>query len=153
MCTAAALRYNGIASGRCVRCCRVPIEELFERGFKMTFSSIVYYGQPGLEADIFQSYMRCSGYPVQLVTTNSLNSSLIVPLAAPIAVIALDKPCEDLIRIVHNLRVQNEGCVKRIFILSDSQSLQVDEPGVEIITRPFRLSEVIKRIQNLKHED
>ena len=118
----------------------------------MPFASIIYYGTPGLETDIFQSYMSCSGYPVRVVT-GFPEAPTITTLAASIAVIALEKPGEELVRLARELCARSEGCLQRIFILTDAESLPVAEPQVEIIQRPFRLSEVIKRIQFLSRQD
>ncbi len=120
----------------------------------MSFSPIIYYGKPGLEADIFQSYMRCSGYPVQVVTANSFDAPTIATLVPVVAVIALEKSAEELIRLVDALHRQGEGCIKRIFILADDNApLPLIEPGVEVIQRPYRLSEVIRRIQALNRQN
>ncbi len=115
----------------------------------MSFLPIFYYGTPGLEADIFQSYMRCSGYQVRLI-----NADVSTPITMPsetsaIAVIALEKRPEELIQLARELRARGDELVKRVFILADGFSIGVDDPAVEVIQRPFRLSEVIKRIQVL----
>ncbi len=113
----------------------------------MSFLPILYYGVPGLEADIFQSYMRCSGYSVKMVLPNTPS---LVPLPdgpASVAVIALPRSSDDLAQLVKVLRTKGNGSLKHIFILADGEPLSVNDPSVEIIERPFRLSEVIKRIQ------
>ncbi len=113
----------------------------------MSFLPIFYYGVPGLEADIFQSYMRCSGYPVKMMLPNGSPLAPLPDDTASVVVIALPKSSEELVRLARALRIQSKGSLKHIFILADGQPLQVDDPTVEIIERPFRLSEVIKRIQ------
>ncbi len=74
-------------------------------------------------------------------------------LASSVAVIALEKPAEELVRLAHELYARSDGGLKRIFILADGQPLPATEPQVEVIRRPFRLSEVIKRIQFLSRQD
>ena len=118
----------------------------------MLVSSIIFYGSPGLEADIFQSYMRCSGYPVHVVTQWS-DCPPLTTLASAFAVIALDQPAEELVRMAHELYAHSEGAFKRIFVLADGQAPPPAEPQVEMIRRPYRLTEVIRRIQFLSRQD
>ncbi len=115
----------------------------------MSFLPIFYYGTPGLEADIFQSYMRCSGYQVRLIITDTMTPVAMPSGTSSIAVIALEKRPEELVQFAHELRRRSGELVKRVFILADSFPTGLDDPAVEIIQRPFRLSEVIKRIQIL----
>ena len=119
----------------------------------MYFSMILFYGQPGLEADIFQSYMRCSGYPVHLITGDLPPSLRMTILPASVGVIALQKPAEDLVGLAREMLSSGQGYFKRIFILADGQPVPATEPEVEVIYPPFRLSGVIKRIQALSRQE
>ncbi len=118
----------------------------------MSYLPILYYGAPGLESDIFQSYMRCSGYPVQMVLADTPNLAPVSGQTSSIAVIALPKPPEELVQLASELRAHSNGLFKRIFILSEGRPMTPNDPAIEIIERPFRLSEVIKRIQILNRQ-
>ncbi len=109
---------------------------------------IVYYGRRGLEADVFQSYMRLSGYPVQMVPIENGSLPEAINCASSVAVISLDRPLDQILVLAQSIEKQAQGCVQ-IFILSDPESAVPGGPGVEVIIRPFHLSEVIKRIQRL----
>jgi DNA-binding response OmpR family regulator len=118
----------------------------------MSFLPIFYYGSPGLEADIFQSYMRCSGYPVKMITERAQSLFTIPDQPSSVAVLALTNSPEELLKFARELCTRSTGSIRRIFILADGQPLTIDDPAVEVIERPFRLSEVIKRIQVLNRQ-
>jgi hypothetical protein len=126
--------------------------ETFKYGLAMPFLPIFYYGLPGLEADIFHSYMRCSGYPVRMLVTRTPFLPPLPDGSASVVVIALTEPPEKLAQFARELRMNSSGTVQRVFILANGTPPRVDDPGIEIIERPFRLSEVIKRIQVLNRQ-
>ncbi len=114
----------------------------------MLFLPIVYYGKRGLEADIFTSYMRLSGYCVQVVTTENGHIPDLVSTPASIAVISLDKPSAQVLQLAEQIRAQAEGCAK-IFVLAEPGAINPHGTPIEVIERPYHLSELIKRIQSL----
>jgi hypothetical protein len=106
---------------------------------------LVYYGNPGLEADVFQAYMASSGFPVQIVTNGKIPGSMLN--SSSITVISLEKSPEELMRLADEIQARSKGCVKRVLILADGQRFESEEPAVEIIYRPYRLSEIADRIR------
>ncbi len=119
----------------------------------MPFLPIVYYGKPGLEADVFQAYMASSGYPVQMMTTAGGETLSDVFDSSSITVIALDKTPQELLQLAQEIRTQRPGCLKRVFILTEGQPPEVDLPSVEFIHRPYRLSELVERIRAVSRID
>ena len=113
----------------------------------MSLAPLVYYGKPGLEADVFQAYMASSGFPVQIVNNAEDKLPANVFDGSSITVISLEKSPEELLRLANEIRVRSNGSVKRILILADGQPFDVEAPAVEVIYRPFRLSEVAARIR------
>lgn len=106
---------------------------------------LVYYGAPGLEADVFQAYMASSGFPVQLVTNGKIPGSVLD--GSSITVISLEKSPEELLQLADEIQTRSGGCVKRVLILADGQPFESEEPSVEVIHRPYRLSEIADRIR------
>ena len=114
----------------------------------MLFMPIVYYGRPGLESDIFVSYMRHSGYPVQVVPLENGEFPQIVRLPASVAVVSTDRAADQTLHFVQEIRRQTEDCVK-IFVIADLPAVEPEVPSVEIINRPNHLGAVVKKIQGL----
>lgn len=108
---------------------------------------LVYYGKPGLEADVFQAYMTSSGFSVQMVT----GADLTIPANGfrnPfITVISLDRSPEELLRLANEIQASGNGSVKRILILTEGQPFPAESPSVEVILRPYRLSQLADRIR------
>ncbi len=92
--------------------------------------------------------MRLSGFPVEMVPVENGTIPEAINCAASVAVISLDQPLEQIISLAQSIEKQAQGCVQ-IFILTDPDTVVPGANTVEIITRPFHLSEVIKRIQRL----
>jgi DNA-binding response OmpR family regulator len=119
----------------------------------MPILPIVYYGKPGLDADVFQAYMTSSGYPVQMVTSAEGGFPPNVLGISSITVIALEKSPQELLELAHEIRMQSNGCVKRVLILAEGQSSDADAPAVEFIHRPYRLSELVERVRAISRND
>ena len=115
----------------------------------MALPPIIFYGTPGLEAQIFQTYMASSGYQVQLVTTRDGAFSSIDGSPSAIVVIAVDKSPQELTELAREIRARKQGTNGHVFILSGEQPFDTGLPSVDVIPRPFRLSEVIARIQTI----
>jgi hypothetical protein len=114
---------------------------------------LIYYGKPGLEADVFQAYMASSGFAVRMVTGahGQIPSKLLDDSA--ITVISLEKSNEELIRLANEIRARSNGCVRRVLILADGQPFEVEAPAVEVIFRPYRLSEIADRIRAISRTE
>ncbi len=113
---------------------------------------IIYYGKPGLEAQVFQSYMASSGYKVQVVSTREGVLAALAADPAAIAVIALDDKQQELIEQAELLRRYADHRQSHIFILSTEETLEAQPAGIDVIPRPYRLSELVRRIQALTKE-
>ncbi len=118
----------------------------------MSYSLIIYYGKPGLESQVFQSYMASSGYKVQVVTTREGALSALAADPSAIAVIALEKKQQELIEQAELLRLCADHNPSHIFILSTEDTFEIRPPGVDVIPRPYRLSELVRRIQAIAKE-
>jgi hypothetical protein len=119
----------------------------------MPILPLVYYGKPGLEADVFQAYMASSGFPVQVVTNAEGRIPANLFNGSSITVISLDKSPEELLRLANEIQVRSNGCVKRVLILADGQPFDAEVPAVEVILRPYRLSEIADRVRALSRID
>lgn len=106
---------------------------------------LVYYGKPGLEADVFQAYMASSGFPVEVVTNGKIPGNMLD--SSSITVISLEKSPEELMHLADEIQARSKGCVKRVLILADGQPFESEAPSVEVIHRPYRLSEIADRIR------
>ncbi len=115
----------------------------------MTLPLIIYYGNPGLESQVFQSYMVSSGYKVQVVSTSEGASSALDANPVAIAVIALQNKLSELMAQAYELRSHTNVSGSQIFVLSSDDGVDTSQPGVVIIPRPYRLSELVRRIQAL----
>jgi hypothetical protein len=103
---------------------------------------VVYFGKPGLEADVFQAYMASSGFPVHMVTDGQTRIPANLFNGSSITVISLEKSPEELLRLAREIKLQSNGHVKRILILVEGQPFEAEAPVVEVIQRPYRLSEL-----------
>ncbi len=112
----------------------------------MLFLPIVYYGKRGLEAETFESYMRLSGYTVQLVHSENGYLPEVVNTPASIAVISADKPPAQILELASQIRARTDGCVK-IFVLEHSAVMPPEGLSVEVISPPHHLSKLVKCIQ------
>jgi DNA-binding response OmpR family regulator len=110
---------------------------------------LIYYGKSGLEAQIFQTYMASSGYQVQTVLTRDGVLEAIGMQPNAITVIALDKSPVELTELAGELRVRAKDSSNPIFLLGGDEPFDPRMDSVYVITRPFRLSEVITRIQSI----
>ncbi len=113
----------------------------------MPYPLIIYFGRPGLESQVFQSYMVSSGYQVQVVTSREGAVSALSADPTAIAVIALEKKQQELIEQAEALRRYADHKRSHIFVLSTEQELNARPSGIDIIPRPYRLSELVRRIQ------
>ncbi len=118
----------------------------------MTYPLIIYYGNSGLESQVFQSYMASSGYRVQVVNTREGAISALHADPAAIAVIALEKKQQELIEQAQALRTYTDQRRAHFFILSTEDGFEIGQPWIDVIPRPYRLSELVKRIQSLLKE-
>ena len=113
---------------------------------------IIYYGKHGLEAQVFQSYMTSSGFKVQVVTTREGALSALAADPSAIAVIALEKQQRELIEQAELLRRYTDRKEGHVFVLSTEDSYDLRPAGIDVIPRPYRLSELVKRIQAITKE-
>jgi hypothetical protein len=113
----------------------------------MSKLSLVYLGKPGLEADVFQAYMASSGFSVQMVTNTQGQIPESVFKNDSITVISLERSNEELVRLANHIRAQSNGFLRRVLILADAQPFDLEAPAVEVIFRPYRLSEIADRIR------
>ncbi len=115
----------------------------------MAYPLIIYYGNSGLESQVFQSYMASSGYKVQVVNTREGAISALHADPAAIAVIALEKKQQELIEQAQALHTYADQKRAHFFILSTEDGFELRQPWMDIIPRPYRLSELVRRIQSL----
>ncbi len=110
---------------------------------------IIYYGSPGLESQVFQSYMVSSGYKVQVVTTREGAITALDANPASFAIVALQNKQWDLIEQARSLlaHVRDSRC--HVFVLSAEDGAEMPPDGIDVIPRPYRLSELVRRIQAL----
>ncbi len=108
---------------------------------------IIYFGKTGLESQVFQSYMASSGYKVQVVTNGEAATSAIDANPAAIAVVALDRKQNDLLDQARRLRRHADQNRSHIFVLSTEDTREAPQAGIDVIPRPYRLSELVRRIQ------
>ncbi len=110
---------------------------------------IIYYGSPGLESQVFQSYMVSSGYKVQVVTTREGAITALDANPASFAIVALQNKQRDLIEQARMLlsHVRDSHC--HVFVLSAEDGPETPPEGIDLIPRPYRLSELVRRIQAL----
>ncbi len=113
----------------------------------MLFLPVVFYGRRGLEADVFESYMSRSGYPVQVVLVENGHLPSVANEPSSIAVIALG-PTSQGMELARQIQMETGGCA-RVFILNAPEAQRSDDPSVEIIPKPYQLSQVVKRIQRV----
>jgi len=113
---------------------------------------LIYYGKFGLEAQIFQTYMASSGYQVQTVLTRDGVLDALRAQPDAITVIALDQSPTELTKLVSELRERSDNASSAIFLLGGDQSFDPHMDSVYVITLPYRLSEVIGRIQSITRQ-
>lgn len=117
----------------------------------MSLPLIIYYGKPGLESQVFQSYMVSSGYQVQVVGSRDGAASALDANPESIAVVAVDQQPQGLIRQAEILR-EHAGPGGYIFVISSEESIDLDLSGIQVVPRPYRLSELVRRIRALTQE-
>ncbi len=118
----------------------------------MSLPLIIYYGKSGLESQVFQSYMASSGYKVQVVTNGDAAANAMAANPDAIAVVALDRKQNELFEQARNLRAHADRNSSRIFILSTEDTREAPPDGIDVIPRPYRLSELVRRIQAITKE-
>lgn len=109
---------------------------------------IIYYGRPGLDTQVFQSYMVSSGYQVQVVGNRDGVRSALDANRDAIVVIAVDQDPEELAAQAQRLR-SLARFDRRIFLISPEETADPRLSGIEIIPKPYRLSELVRRIRAL----
>jgi DNA-binding response OmpR family regulator len=115
----------------------------------MSLPLILYYGNTGLESQVFQSYMASSGFKVQVVTSSEAASRALDANPEAIAVVALDEDDNKLVEEAEELQARGNRRKTRVFVLS-TQEARINTPeGVDVIPRPYRLSELVRQIQGL----
>jgi DNA-binding response OmpR family regulator len=114
----------------------------------MTPLPIIYYGKPGLETQVFLSYMVSSGYRVQVVHNRDSASCALDATPDAIVVIAVDQDPEESIRQAEILRAHAK-LENHVFLISPEESLELQPIGIQVVPRPYRLSELVKRIRAL----
>ncbi len=115
----------------------------------MVHPLIIYYGNSGLESQVFQSYMASSGYRVQVVNTRESAISALHTDPAAIAIIALEKKQQELLEQAQALRAYADQARAHFFVLSTEDAFDPRQAWIDVIPRPYRLSELVRRIQNL----
>ena|SRR5437867_5286522 len=114
----------------------------------MSLPLVFFYGSSGLEAQIFESYMASSGYEVRLVSTREKLLGAVKQNPTAIYVLAREQLPHELTELARLVLARGSSST-RAFILTGEQGFDPHLPGVEVVTRPFRLSEVIRRIQGM----
>ena len=107
---------------------------------------IVFFGPPGLEAQIFHSYLTHSGYWVQVVHTRERALNALDAEPGALAVIALKETPDQFIELIHTIRAHTGQPERPIFALVEEEDLELNLYDVQVFPRPFRLSDVIKHI-------
>jgi CheY-like chemotaxis protein len=115
----------------------------------MRFDSIVFYGDPGLESTLFQTYMGRLGYQVRVVASAQEAVALLKLNPAMIAVIAAQNPKKAVPDFARALEAQSLPRKNKIFVLNDFDLNQSALPNMTVIHQPNRLSRVIHAIQSL----
>ncbi len=115
----------------------------------MSLPLIVYYGNSGLESQVFQSYMASSGFKVQVVTSSEAAAKVLDANPDAIAVVALDESDQRLVEEAEELQARGNRRKSRVFVLSTEESMITPPNGVDVIPRPYRLSELVRQIQGL----
>jgi DNA-binding response OmpR family regulator len=114
----------------------------------MTQLPIVFWGEDGLETQVFRTYMQSFGHPVSLV--NALEPALKALAVQPSAVlvIAADQSASRFKEWVRTVRARTRS-ISPIFVLNGWAGFEMNEKNVFVLTRPFRLKELTLRIQRL----
>ncbi len=110
---------------------------------------ILYYGERGLEEQVFQVYLSRAGYPVQLVSNVDQALALLRLDRSAILVLALDRTLQELMQLTRTILAFTHNPAHAIFVLDGDEAVDAEIPNVDVISRPFRLSKVIRRIQAL----
>lgn len=112
---------------------------------------IIYYGKPGLDTQVFQSYMASSGYQVQVVNDREGVQSALDANRDAIFVIAADQDPHDKF---HAELLRAEAAYgHRIFVISQEETPDLQLNGIAVIPKPYRLSELVRRIRALSPEN
>lgn len=114
----------------------------------MSYPLIVYFGKPGLDTQVFQSYMVSSGYKVQVACDRDCTSSALDANPDAIVVIAVDQEPQALIHHAEALR-SHVSLNSHILVISPAEPSDLQLNGFEVIQQPYRLSELVKRIRAL----
>ena len=124
---------------------------LRQRAVGVSVALIIYYGKPGLESQVFHSYMASSGYRVKVVDNCDGASSALDADPDAIVVIALDQEPHELIHHAEVLRAHAKHD-SHIFVISPAESPETQLSGIDVIPQPYRLSELVRRIRALAQE-
>ncbi len=108
---------------------------------------IVLYGKPGLDTDILKSYLIASGYHVKFVTTWERALETIIAHPSAITVIAVHKEPRELMQLAHEIRAGTHDDTSHIMIMNGEKPFKPDLPRVEVIIRPYYLSDAVHRIE------
>ncbi len=115
----------------------------------MALLPIIYCGPPGLESEVFEAYMSSSGYQVEMATTPDAAVPVLAREPSAILVLAMPGSRAEIASLIKRFRSQSGARRNPIFVLTDKDEFDSKIDGVEVVTRPFRLSELISRIQSL----
>ncbi len=118
----------------------------------MPFLPVYFCGTPGLEADVFVSYLRCAGYPVQALSSDPSEFRITPEMAGAVVVIALKDSSEQVRRIIQRLDRRQRECIKKIFVLPNGKPFHSTDPIVQVVDCPSQLSRVVREIQALGRE-
>ena len=99
-----------------------------------------------------QSYLASSGYNVKVETTRDGVLAALDADPSAITVIALDADQQELLDQAVGLRRTIDHQPAHIFILSTEETGEAQPAGIDVIPRPYRLSELVRRIQALAKE-
>lgn len=122
------------------------------RALGITLPLIIYYGPPGLDTQVFQSYMVSSGYQVKVVSNREGVRSALDANRDAIVVIAVDQDAQELTGEAESLRALTRFG-RRIFLISPEETPELRLSGVQVIPKPYRLSELVRRIRAIAPEN
>ncbi len=118
----------------------------------MAVGHVVFYGRAGLESAVFEQFMLHSGFSVHLAQNRHEAFREVETHPSAITVIAVDKPRDELTDIAHTIHLRAGNPQSPIFILDEEEGFELDEPGVQVVTRPQRLSNLVSEIRKFARE-
>ncbi len=109
-------------------------------------SEVIYYGPPGLDADVFEKAMLNLGYWIERATHQGDLLSDLDEHPRAITVIAILANSQELPALVDAIRRRQHGVNVPIFVVVDRERPERREEGVHFIPRAQRLRATISGI-------